>query len=170
VDTHSKGLPEELEFFRERISLTVRATRLDTQEEITCRVTISFNAPTLDERSRHWVVPEPTFRVETDDAPDSVDEFNALIEQGHAIGDAIYGYQNGTDPKEETSWRARAELLVSLRCDASSLTDFKTARHPDRPRIGVMVGNWDRLHRLDAQVEVLRRCRDALVLKSPAVT
>lgn len=58
VDTHAADVPDELRFFRERISLTVRATRLDTQEEITRRVSISFVVPALDERSRQWIVSE----------------------------------------------------------------------------------------------------------------
>ncbi len=48
----------------------------------------------------------------------------------------------------------------------SHMTDFKIARQPEKQRFqgkGLSGSNlWDRVKRTDAQLEVLRRCRDSI--------
>lgn len=90
--------------------------------------------------------------------------FNELIEQGDRIAQGIAGGGSAdTSDSTITWWRTQVEILVETSCSESLLTDFKTARHPDRPNRMAMLPTalWERLNRVMAQVEVLRRCRDS---------
>lgn len=97
-----------------------------------------------------------------------VAEFNELIEEGEELIQTVI---RGRLPNRsiEELWRKRAESTIALHGNSSCLTDFKTAHHSQRPFKGVALvqEGWDRLRRLAAQVDVLRKCRDLIESSLP---